>query len=408
MTVEWLNRQEVERRVADAIHPADVVLDIGCGLRPQGFFRPAVHLLCEPHEEYVSLLEDALVDEPGAVVLRSRAQELLPLLPDRSVDSVFLLDVVEHLSKTDGRELLSECERVARCQIVVFTPLGFLPQTYAAGERDAWGFEGREWQTHRSGWAPSDFGSDWRILGCRHFHEDVNGDTHGAFWALRDLNGPATLETVAIATEAEPASRVSGWLAGALSQLPRAAYCVLTSRVEDPYDLPGEAHSARPLIAVGRLPGRHFKLPLRRATERPLTLRRAVAGRLLVARARRMEAILRRERCSRLLVTLDDPLNVLAGWVAARRLGVDFGVLLVQSAGAARGPLHRLVERRLLPSMSLLLARDDQIAATYRACLGVDPAVVRSGFDLVAGISPTNVNRHASPEPEAAIPTLTD
>ena len=49
--------------------------------------------------------------------------QVLPLMPDASVDSVFALDVIEHMEKDDGLKFLREAERVARCQVMIFTPL---------------------------------------------------------------------------------------------------------------------------------------------------------------------------------------------------------------------------------------------------------------------------------------------
>jgi hypothetical protein len=106
---------------------------------------------------------------------------------------VFLLDVLEHLPKEPGQALLQECERVARQQIVLFTPLGFLSQEYADAEEDAWGFHGGQWQRHLSGWVPEDLDDAWTVLACRHFHA-TNGRGNrldppaGAFWAIKNLS----------------------------------------------------------------------------------------------------------------------------------------------------------------------------------------------------------------------------
>jgi len=66
------------------------------------------------------------------------------------VDTVFALDVIEHLLRADGERLLQEVARVAYRQIVVFTPLGFMPQSYD-NRRNRIAGDGRGyWQTHRS------------------------------------------------------------------------------------------------------------------------------------------------------------------------------------------------------------------------------------------------------------------
>jgi hypothetical protein len=85
--------------------------------------------------------------------------------------------------------LIAEAKRVARRQVVIFTPLGFYPQSYEPDERDRWGMTGGVWQTHRSGWQPDDFDSGWRVIACRDFHHvDENNrpleKPFGAFWAI--------------------------------------------------------------------------------------------------------------------------------------------------------------------------------------------------------------------------------
>jgi hypothetical protein len=194
--VEWLPREHLLDAVRAAVEATEVVLDVGCGLRPQAFFHPRVHLCCEPHDEYAQELSRW----PDLTVLRATAEQLLPLLPDRSVDSIFLLDVIEHLEKDAGQAVIRQCERLARRQIVLFTPLGFVPQDYDDEDAvDGWGLHGGAWQAHRSGWAPEDFDSSWSILACRDYHA-TNGKGEprdppdGAFFAIKTFTpGPREL-----------------------------------------------------------------------------------------------------------------------------------------------------------------------------------------------------------------------
>jgi SAM-dependent methyltransferase len=61
-----------------------------------------------------------------------------------SFDCVAALDLIEHLSKAEGYNLLREMERVARKKIIVFTPNGYLRQ-------DA--YDNNAWQAHKSSWS---------------------------------------------------------------------------------------------------------------------------------------------------------------------------------------------------------------------------------------------------------------
>jgi hypothetical protein len=102
--------------------------------------------------------------------------------------------VIEHLEKEEGRKVVAESERVAREQIVIFTPLGFMPQHMASNEADGWGLGGSAVQEHRSGWEPEDFGAAWSFYICKDFHGvDFKGKplekAHGAFYAVRNFEG---------------------------------------------------------------------------------------------------------------------------------------------------------------------------------------------------------------------------
>ena len=79
------------------------------------------------------------------------AEQALGRKPE-GIGAVFLLDVIEHMEKEDGRRILALAQEVAQEQIVLFTPMGFMEQTY-----DKWGLGGDYWQLHRSGWTPEEF-----------------------------------------------------------------------------------------------------------------------------------------------------------------------------------------------------------------------------------------------------------
>ncbi len=156
---------------AAAIWPSRDVVDIGPGIRPQCFIEAARALCIEPHDEYAEWLR-----RHGHEVVQATAQEALPGLG--RVDTIFLLDVIEHLEKADGVEVLRLAVEKA-AQVVVFTPLGFLEQRYEGDQRDGWGMNGQHWQTHRSGWTLDEF-PGWLTLADPAFF----GSRGGAFFAI--------------------------------------------------------------------------------------------------------------------------------------------------------------------------------------------------------------------------------
>ncbi len=193
MNVTWLEKDAVPAEIARRVQPADIVLDVGPGIRPQKHVFPLVHICVEPFAPYIERIREGVGDDPRFVFLNCTWQEGLKTLPDKSVDSVFALDVIEHLEKDEGLELLRQARRVARRQVMIFTPLGYMPQDYdETDKKDRWGMQGGFWQTHRSGWEPEDFDDDWGFVACRRYHEVDENDQPleepaGALWAFLDL-----------------------------------------------------------------------------------------------------------------------------------------------------------------------------------------------------------------------------
>jgi hypothetical protein len=66
----------------------------------------------------------------------------------RSFDAVLCVEVIEHLDKADGWELIRRLEEIARRQVIVSTPWGFMPLE----ER-----EDNPHLNHLSGWLPEEF-----------------------------------------------------------------------------------------------------------------------------------------------------------------------------------------------------------------------------------------------------------
>jgi SAM-dependent methyltransferase len=207
--VEWIARELAHNHgaVGGRLFPARSVLDVGCGIYPQRFVHPKVHVCVDPYTPYMDALRAKLGDDPRYVFLNASWADALELFADASVDAVYALDVIEHLEKDDGLRFLEEAKRVARHQVVVFTPLGFYPQSYESGEPDRWGMGGAEYQTHRSGWLPDDFDDGWHVIACADFHDvDENGrelaEPHGAFWAI---HGEAPRKSQVAPRTAKPA-----------------------------------------------------------------------------------------------------------------------------------------------------------------------------------------------------------
>ncbi|HQK83275.1 MAG TPA: glycosyltransferase [Atribacter sp.] len=192
MAITWLNKEELLTAVQKRLLLVDKILDIGCGIRPQSLIEPKIHICAEPFRDYVDILRNRYAGNPRYVIINATADLILSLLPDHSIDTIFLIDVIEHLEKDLGKIIIKECERVARKQIVLFTPIGFMHQEANPEGIDGWGLHGGKWQDHKSGWIPEEFDITWDILACDSFHQ-YNGvgkkfdPPFGAFWAIKNI-----------------------------------------------------------------------------------------------------------------------------------------------------------------------------------------------------------------------------
>lgn len=206
---EYDTPSELLAAVEKAIKETEVVADIGCGILPISYFRPKLHIMVEPWAEYADILSYRYSGDKSVIVLRAGAVEALQTFSANSVDSIFLIDVIEHLEKADGEKVIAECERVAREQVVIFTPLGFMPQSVEAGETDGWGLSGTSAQEHRSGWTPNDFGPAWSFHICKEYHRSDFKDEklahpYGAFFAICNLDAEPVTRPAALSDIRRP------------------------------------------------------------------------------------------------------------------------------------------------------------------------------------------------------------
>ena len=194
MSVIYVSRYRALNVVSRKVKPAEIVLDLGPGICPQAFVKPRIHICIDAHRPYLERLNQKLRKNRRYVLINAKWDQVITMLPDKSVDTVFALDFIEHLEKAEGLKMLREAERVARRQIVVGTPQGFYPQSYEDPNKpDRWGMGGGYWQTHRSGWDFEDFGDRWDIVCCPDFLKlDEDGQPMeqpiGAIWAIRNLS----------------------------------------------------------------------------------------------------------------------------------------------------------------------------------------------------------------------------
>jgi len=256
-----LPAEKMMAEVAQKVIATSSVLDIGPGLRPMQFFTPDTHIFLEGFAPYLEMLQQRYGHEPGRVFLHARAEKALPMMPDRSVDSIMMIDVIEHLPKARALKVLRHCERIARRQIVIGTPYGFVPQEYEHEELDGWNFAHNKLQTHRSGWTEKDFSHGWELLLCENFAQHQQHQaSYGLLYAFRHLS-PAAPRLCAPAVvvsglvpphNANPYSAFFAWL----SSMPDSRLSVVTDKTLSP-DANHDHISDLPAFSRHRLPFRY-------------------------------------------------------------------------------------------------------------------------------------------------------
>jgi len=189
MSVIEVNRSNLFSEATRRISHTNTALDIGAGINPREFVRTNHHICVEPFKEYFDILNkniSTLKNKQYSTYnfgWREATEQL-------KAESVYLFDVIEHLEKEEGKELLKLTDKCYTKQLIIFTPLGLTEQHTTPDGKDAWGLNGATWQKHRSGWYPEDFDNSWVVLVCKAFHMTDNLNRplkvpYGAIFAIK-------------------------------------------------------------------------------------------------------------------------------------------------------------------------------------------------------------------------------
>lgn len=132
------------------------ILDVGCGREsPAACMRNSAHLVGV--DAHAPSIEES---KRRALHHEYHVHDVLEIgskFAPGSFECVAALDLIEHLKKEDGLQLLDAMERIASKRVVVFTPNGFLKQ----GEYDS-----NPWQVHLSGWTVDEMQKrGYRVIG---------------------------------------------------------------------------------------------------------------------------------------------------------------------------------------------------------------------------------------------------
>ncbi len=149
----------------------DLIVDLGSGVRPNFFIGQKLTICVELFEPYLEYLKNTLPGEK-VIIIKEDVLSFLKRQPSRSIETIVVTDLIEHLSKTEGQLLIKEIERTVQKQALIVTPKGFMPQHVGEYELDAWEFTGNVLQNHISGWEPEDF-AGWEVTNSKDYYTGV-------------------------------------------------------------------------------------------------------------------------------------------------------------------------------------------------------------------------------------------
>ena len=168
MTVSVVNHSYFLGTINDLLQDSHTVLDVGCGVGATlTRFCCPIKIGIDVHRPY---LENTKSGEPF-IKLNFSAEHLSELFLPNSIDSVTLIDVIEHFEKEVAVNVLSQVEEIAAKRVIIFTPRGFFNQI----EVDHYGLGGESYQRHRSGWEVEDFQKlGYNVVIFSKFHDQTN------------------------------------------------------------------------------------------------------------------------------------------------------------------------------------------------------------------------------------------
>jgi ubiquinone/menaquinone biosynthesis C-methylase UbiE len=146
----------VEIEIRRAVGDCKTLLDVGCGSSsPIKFFSD--RLFCVGVDAHGPSIEKSKKEGIHDEYCETNVLNIRNRFDDNSFDCVLALELIEHLTKVDGLNLLNMMERIAKKRVIVSTPNGYLPQSE---------YDGNPWQVHRSGWTLSEMRKrEYKVIG---------------------------------------------------------------------------------------------------------------------------------------------------------------------------------------------------------------------------------------------------
>ncbi len=171
--------REYHRALEKVILPdCETLLDVGCGEHSPLASIAQKMKYSVGVDAYAPALEASRRAQVHSDHFLMNALEIAERFAPDSFDCVAATDLIEHLEKDEGLQLLQAMETVARRKVVIFTPNGFLPQG---------SYDGNDFQIHRSGWDVEEMRQlGYRVIGVNGW-KPLRGERALARWRPRLL-----------------------------------------------------------------------------------------------------------------------------------------------------------------------------------------------------------------------------
>ena len=155
------------------IFDCDPLLDVGCGnsspvrYLPERIYKIGV-------DAYYECIDNSRSANLHHEYLQTDVLNIGQHFKEKTIDCVLASDLIEHLEKDRGIELLQVMETIAKKQVIIFTPNGYFPQ----GSHD-----NNPWQIHRSGWFVDEMrGRGYSVIGINGL-KCLRGDLSSIRWS---------------------------------------------------------------------------------------------------------------------------------------------------------------------------------------------------------------------------------
>jgi len=159
-------------RIRESMAETSLLVDLGSGVRPNFFLGQETTICVELFDGYMEYLKD-FGTSSRLIIIKDDVLTFLQRQPNRSIETIVVTDLIEHLSRENGSTLINEIQRVVSKQALIVTPRGFMPQHVGEGDNEGWGFIGNVLQNHVSGWDIEDF-RGWNKLISTRYYSEVN------------------------------------------------------------------------------------------------------------------------------------------------------------------------------------------------------------------------------------------